>query len=90
MKVGENLYTATHDGNEAHKQLRTNGNIQIIANKNDARDWIRLAGVAEECNDIELKQQFMKECPVLVKHYGTADSKHYPMFRIVVKNVEYF
>lgn len=31
----------------------------------------------KECNDIELKRQFIKECPVLVKHYGTADSEHY-------------
>lgn len=90
MEVGKYLYIATHDGNEAHKQLRANGNIQIIAKKNGTRDWVRLTGVAEECNDIELKRQFMKECPVLVKHYGTADSTHYLMFRIAVKNVEYF
>lgn len=32
MEVNDKFYIATHDGNEAHKQLRTNGHIQIIAN----------------------------------------------------------
>lgn len=31
MEVGSNIYIATHDGNEVHKQLRANGRIQIIA-----------------------------------------------------------
>ena len=31
MEVGENLYISTHDGNEAHKQIIANGNMQIIA-----------------------------------------------------------
>ena len=89
MEVGDDLYIATHDGNEAHKQLRANGNMQLIAKKEGTREWIRVNGIATECNDISLKQRFMDECPVLVKHYGTADSEHFLMFKITVKKAEF-
>lgn len=89
MEIDDNLYIATQDGNEAHKQLRTNGHMQIIAKKRGAREWLRVTGIAEECNDIELKKRFMVECPVLVKHYGEATSKHFLLFKITVKNVEF-
>lgn len=89
MEDKENLYISTNDGNEAHKQLRTNGNIQIIAKKEGTRQWLRVTGVAEECDDIALKQKFFEECPILVNHYGSADSKHFLMFKITVKNSEF-
>ena len=89
MEVNDKFYIATHDGNEAHKQLRTNGHIQIIAKKSDTREWLRITGIAEECNEIELKKRFMEECPVLKKHYGEATSKHYLMFQITTSKVEF-
>lgn len=89
MEADGNFYIATHDGNEAHKQLRANGNVQIIAKKSNTREWVRITGIAEECNDLELKKQFMLECPILVKHYGEATSKHYLMFKIMVCKIEF-
>ena len=89
MEVGGNLYISTHDGNEAHKQLRTNGNIQLIAKKEGTREWIRITGTAKECDNIFLKQKFMEECPVLISHYGSADSAHFLMFEITVKKTEF-
>lgn len=55
MQVGDNLYLSTNDLNEAHKQIRLNGNIQIVAKKPDSREWIRITGVNSECNDIDSK-----------------------------------
>lgn len=55
MQVGENLYLSTNDLNEAHKQIRLNGNIQIVAKKPDSREWNRITGVTSECNDIDSK-----------------------------------
>ena len=55
MQVGDNLYLSTNDLNEAHKQIRLNGNIQIVAKKPDSREWIRITGVTSECNDIDSK-----------------------------------
>lgn len=55
MQVGYNLYLSTNDLNEAHKQIRLNGNIQIVAKKPDSREWIRITGVTSECNDIDSK-----------------------------------
>ena len=49
MQVGDNLYLSTNDLNEAHKQIRLNGNIQIVAKKPDSREWIRITSVASEC-----------------------------------------
>ena len=89
MEEGDFLYIATHDGNEAHSQLRNNGHIQIIAKKEGVRQWLRLTGKAEECNDKNLKQKFIEECPVLVKHYGTAENEHFLMFRIEKIKVEF-
>ena len=89
MEVSDFLYIATHDGNEAHKQLRNNGHLQIIAKKNGTREWLRITGIAEECYDMELKKRFMQECPILIKHYGEATSKHYLMFKITIKKVEF-
>ncbi len=89
MEVNDMFYIATHDGNEAHKQLRANGHIQIIAKKRDTREWLRITGIAEECNDLELKRLFMEECPVLKKHYGEATSKHFLMFKITTRKIEF-
>ena len=89
MGEGDTLYLATHTGNEVHKQLRANGNIQIIAKKDDSRAWLRVTGVASECTDLAVKQRFLEECPVLVKHYGTADEPRFLVFAVKVKQAEY-
>ena len=46
MGHGEKLFIPTNNKNEAHKQLRSNGNIQIVAKKEDLRQWIRITGKA--------------------------------------------
>ena len=89
MEVGEKLYISTHDGNEVHKQLSTNGNMQLISKKEGTREWLRITGIAKECNDISLKKRFMEECPVLVSHFGAADSGHFLLFQITVKKAEF-
>ena len=48
MEHGEKLFISTNNKNEAHKQLRSNGNIQIVAKKEDLRQWIRINGKATE------------------------------------------
>ncbi len=83
------LYIATHDGNEVHKQLRNNGNIQIIAQKEGTRQWLRITGIAKECSDINLKKKFMEVCPVLVKHYESAECERFLMFQIKVIKSEF-
>lgn len=83
------LYVATHDANEAHKQLRSNEHVQIIAKKEGTREWIRVTGKAKECHDIKIKEKFMEECPVLVKHYGSADCERFLTFQIKVEKSEF-
>lgn len=57
MECNEKLYISTHDGNEVHRQLRNNGNIQIVAKKDETREWLRITGKATECKDMNMKQK---------------------------------
>lgn len=88
MEVDDYLYLSTNDLNEAHKQLRNNGHIQIVAKKPDSREWIRITGIAAECNDGILKQQMLEECPILKQRFGTVGIEHFIMFKVKTENVE--
>lgn len=88
MEVGEDLYLATNDMNEAHKQMRENEHIQIIAKKPASREWIRITGIASECNDPALKQKMYEETPILQKHYTSSENEHFLMFKVEVQQVE--
>ena len=88
MEVGEDLYLATNDFNQAHKQLRANGHIQIIAKKPDSRAWIRITGTATECKDAALREKMYTEDPILQKHHSSPKAEHFLMFRVKVENVE--
>ena len=88
MEVGEDLYLSTNDFNQAHKQLRANGHIQIIAKKPESRAWIRITGTAAECDDTALKEKMYAETPILQKRYSSPRAEHFLMFRVKVENVE--
>lgn len=88
MEVGEDLYLSTNDMNEAHKQMRAHEKIQIVAKKPDTRDWIRITGKAEECDDKDLKQRMLEECPVLQQRFDAVGMEHFIMFKVKVEEVE--
>lgn len=88
MEVGEDLYLSTNDMNQAHKQMREHEKIQIVAKKPDTRDWIRITGIAKECDNKELKQRMLEECPVLQQRFGAVGMEHFIMFKVEVENVE--
>ena len=88
MEVGENLYLSTNDMNQAHKQIRKNEHIQIVAKKSNSRDWIRITGMATECDNQELKQRMLEECPVLQQRFGAVGMEHFILLKMKVENVE--
>ena len=88
MEVGEDLYLATNDMNQVHKQMQKHKQIQIVAKKQESREWIRITGLCEECNDIELKQRMLKECPILQERFNSVGIQHFLMFKMEVENVE--
>ena len=90
MEYEDKLYISTNDGNNAHKQLRANGHIQIIAKKENSREWIRITGNATECTAIEMKQKMLETCPILSKHFPSAESTHYLLFQIRVQSLEFY
>lgn len=88
MEFNDDLYISTNDFNQAHIQLKENNHVQIIAKKPTSREWIRITGIAEECNDAALKQKMYDENVILQRHHTSADSSHFLMFKIKVENVE--
>ncbi len=89
MEHDGKLFISTNNKNKVHKQLRSNGNIQIVAKKETSRQWIRITGKATECNDIKIKQKMLKECPVLSKHFSSAENEHYLIFQIDILGTEF-
>ena len=88
MEADGDLYVSTNDHNQAHKQLRANGHVQIIAKQPDSRAWIRITGMAEECDDAALRKKMYDENPILQKHHSSPEAEHFLMFRVRVENVE--
>ena len=89
MEYENKLYISTHDGNHVHEQLRDNGNIQLLAKKEHTREWLRITGKSMECHDLIIKQKMLECCPVLAKHFPSADSEHFLVFQVEPLNVEF-
>ena len=89
MEYDNKLYISTNTGNQAHIQLRENGNIQILAKKEQTREWLRITGKATECVDISMKQKMLEECPVLSKHFSSAEEVKYLLFQVEVLETEF-
>ena len=88
MEVGEDLYLSTNNMNQAHKQMRANEHIQIVAKKPTSREWIRITGIATECDNKELKAKMLQKCPILQQRFGAVGMEHFIMFKVTVVNVE--
>lgn len=74
--------------NQAYKQIRENEHIQIVAKKPTSREWIRITGIATECDDKSLKRRMLEECPILQQRFGAVGMEHFIMLKVEVKNVE--
>lgn len=74
--------------NQAHKQIRANEHIQIVAKKAESREWIRITGVATECDDKTLKDRMLEECPILQQRFGAVGMEHFILLKVKVENVE--
>ena len=89
MEYDNKLYISTNTGNQAHIQLRENGNIQILAKKEQTREWLRITGKATECVDVSMKQKMLEECPILSKHFSSAEEEKYLLFQVEVLETEF-
>ena len=88
MEVGEDLYLSTNDLNQAHKQIRANEHIQIVAKKSNTREWIRITGIATECDKQDLKQRMLEECPILQQRFGAVGMEHFILLKVKVEKLE--
>ena len=90
MEYRDDLYISTTDTKEVYKQMKDNPHIQIVSMKTGTRDWMRINGIATECNDIEIKKKMLEECPALTKHFSSFDAPHYAVFQVKVMDLKFF
>ena len=90
MEYNNSLYISTSDTKSVYKQLAKHNKVQIVALKNGTRDWVRVSGIATECVDPTIKQKMLNECPVLTKHFSSANAPHYSLFQIDITNSEFY
>ena len=83
------LFLCTGDSNEVHKQLRADGNIQILAKKEGTREWLRITGKASEVTDLAMKKQVFDECPGVRNHVSDPADPHYLVFAVEILNTEF-
>lgn len=76
------LYFSTGTMKDVYRQLKANGQIQIVALKNGTRDWIRIDGRAEECCDVLVKAKMLEECPVLKNRFDSPECEYYALFSV--------
>ena len=88
MEIYETVFEFEPDMIETKKQMRKNEHIQIVAKKTESREWIRMTGIATECDNQDLKQRMLEECPVLQQRFGAVGIEHFIMFKVKVENVE--
>lgn len=90
MEWNNCLYISTADTKAVYGQLLEHNKMQIVALKEGTREWMRVNGIATECFDLSIKQRMLKECPVLKKHYPSADAPHFNLFQIEILNGEFY
>lgn len=83
------LYLCTGDSNQVHRQLRKNGNIQLLAKKEGTRQWLRITGKASEVTDPAVRQLVFEECPSVKAHVSRADDEHFLVFQVEVLDAEF-
>ncbi len=88
MEVDGSLYLSTNDLNKAHKQMRECGRIQIVAKKTGFREWIRVTGFANECNNKDLKKKMIDENPILSIRFKEVGLEHFVLFEVKIEKVE--
>ncbi len=82
-------YVATGKGGNVYNQLLAYPKVQLVALKEGTRNWLRISGEANECLLLELKQKMLDECPILIKHYSSADDGKFAMLEITPSSIEY-
>lgn len=89
MEHNDKLYISTSDTKQVYHQIKENANIQLLAFRPDTGSWVRVSGTAIETTSLPLKQMMLNACPVLSKHFTSADAPHYNLFEITITYAEH-
>lgn len=83
------FYISTSPNKEVYKQIKANGNIQLMALQKDTRNWVRITGHARECADSKIKKIMLTEYPMLLKHFGSEKSENFTLLKIKPLKIEF-
>lgn len=76
------LYLVTVTVKDVYKQLKADPHVQLAATKAGTLTWLRISGIAEECNEVGMKQAMLDACPMLVQLFKSADNPVMTLFAI--------
>ena len=65
MELDRKLYISTAKTKTVYNQLINNPKVQIVAIKENSRQWIRVSALAIECQNLKIKELMLKENPKL-------------------------
>lgn len=76
------LYISTAEGKRVYRQMKKNPSVQLLALKAGTRNWIRMSGRAFEESSMQIKGLMLEKCPALEKHFPSAETAGYAVFRL--------
>lgn len=76
------LYLLTSKKKDVFEQLVSNRNIEICSMPDSEKNWIRISGIVEFVEDIELNKKAFDILPMLKDAYGTPENKDIVLLKI--------
>ena len=85
MELDRKLYISTAKTKTVYNQLINNPKVQIVAIKENSRQWIRVSALAIECQNLKIKELMLKENPNVARHFLNASDPNFSLFEL--KNI---
>lgn len=87
--TNDKYYLATANNGNVYNQVIANSQVQLLALKEGTRCWLRISGKATICQDVSIKEQMLVACPILSKHYTSAQDTKYALIEITPSAIDY-
>jgi len=90
MEFDNNLYISTAKFKNVYNQLINNPKVQIVAIKENSREWIRVSALALECHDLKIKELMLKRNPNVARHFESINDPYFALFKLSDPNPSFF
>ena len=82
MEHNHHLYVSTAIFKDVYNQIVNNPRVQIVAKKENSREWIRVSAVASECRDLHMKKLMLETNPNVSKHFSGVYDGAFVLFKL--------